>query len=218
MHVVCDFVLFKDHNPVPSYYTMLLEPLDGHQEQNLMINISVQRSGEMVNMSVDGEIPTKTLWNASLLAYGCQSDTVVKGVELSESKRRVLCGALNNIRLIHISLFSVNSMVGTHDIQNISVTSPQPGEVRVTGDFIYGSTATGLLTIVISTSEIFYHLIERGSDQLHIEGSIQGVVGGEHSISFFVVEESGLPFNRTASTPKVVSVENSKHCYKTQHE
>ena len=49
-----------------------------------MINISVERSGEMVNMSVDGEIPTKTLWNASLLAYGCQSDTVVKGVELSE--------------------------------------------------------------------------------------------------------------------------------------
>ena len=63
---------------------MVLEPLDGHQEQNLMINISVERSGEMVNMSVDGEIPTKTLWNVSLLAYGCQSDTVVKGVELSE--------------------------------------------------------------------------------------------------------------------------------------
>ena len=83
----------------------------------------------------------------------------------------------------------------------------------MTGDFIDGSTATGLLTIVISTSEISYNLIERGSDQLHIEGSIQGVVGGEHSISFFVVEESGLPFNRTASTPKVVSVENSKHCY-----
>ena len=37
-----------------------------------------------MNMSVDGEIPTKTLWNALLLAYGCQSDTVVKGVELSE--------------------------------------------------------------------------------------------------------------------------------------
>ena len=69
---------------------MILEPLDGHQEQNLMINISVERSGEMVNMSVDGEIPTKTLWNASLLAYGCQLDTVLKGVELSEFGSRVL--------------------------------------------------------------------------------------------------------------------------------
>ena len=68
---------------------MILEPLDGHQEQNLMINISVERSGEMVNMSVDGEIPTKTLWNASLLAYGCQSDTVVKGVELSEAMTEI---------------------------------------------------------------------------------------------------------------------------------
>ena len=81
----------------------------------------------------------------------------------------------------------------------------------MTGDFIDGSTATGLLTIVISTSEIFYHLIE--SDQLDIEGSIQGVVGGEHSISFFVVEESGLPFERAASTPKIVSVEDGKYCY-----
>ena len=164
----------KDHSPVPSYYTMILEPLDGHQEQNLMINISVERSGEMVNMSVDGEIPTKTLWNASLLAYGCQSDTVVKGVELSEyslwyyyihSKKN------NALYYMFVCLLS-----GTHDIQNISVTSPQPGEVRVTGDFIDGSTATGLLTIVISTSEIFYHLIERGSNQLHIEGFIQGVI------------------------------------------
>ena len=73
----------QNNTPVPSYYTMILEPLDGHQEQNLMINISVERSGEIVNMSVDGEIPTKTLWNASLLAYGCQSDTVLKGAELS---------------------------------------------------------------------------------------------------------------------------------------
>ena len=79
----------KDRSPVPSYYTMILEPLDGHQEQNLMINISVERSGEIVNMSVDGEIPTKTLWNASLLAYGCLSDTVVKRVELSKSKTEI---------------------------------------------------------------------------------------------------------------------------------
>ena len=86
---------------VPSYYTMILEPLDGHQEQNLMINISVERSGEMVNMSVDGEIPTKTLWNASLLAYGCQSDTVVKVVELSEFDR-VLTIKLKLTKRFHI--------------------------------------------------------------------------------------------------------------------
>ena len=69
---------------MPSYYTLILEPLDGQIDHNLMINISVQRSGVLVNMSVDGEIPPKTLWNASLLAYGCETDTVMKGVELSK--------------------------------------------------------------------------------------------------------------------------------------
>ena len=53
----------------------------------MMINISVQKSGELVNMSVDGEIPPKTLWNASLLAYGCESDTVMKDVGLSKYTR-----------------------------------------------------------------------------------------------------------------------------------
>ena len=100
---------------------------------------------------------------------------------------------------------------GTHDFQNISVSSPQPGKVRVTGDFIGGSTATGLLIIVISTSEIFHHFIEREKNQLHIEGTIQGLAGGKYSISFFVVEESGQLVNRAASTPKVVSIENSKY-------
>ena len=106
----------------------------------------------------------------------------------------------------------VASLPGTHDIQNISASSPQPGEVRVTGDFINESTATGVLTVSVdfSTSEIFYHLIKRGSEQ-QFSDTIQGVVGGEHSISFFVVEKSGLPFSRTASMPKVVTVKNGKH-------
>ena len=101
---------------------------------------------------------------------------------------------------------------GTHDIQNISVSSPQPGEVRVTGDFIDGSTATGVLAVIITNeSEIFYHFIERESNVVAFDGTIQGVVGGEQNISFFVVEESGLPFNRTASMPKIVTVENGKN-------
>ena len=68
---------------MPSYYTLILKPLDGHIDYNLMINISVQRCGELVNMSVDKEITPKSLWNASLLAYGCESDTVMKDVEFS---------------------------------------------------------------------------------------------------------------------------------------
>ena len=108
----------------------------------------------------------------------------------------------------------VYAYVGTHDIQNISVSSPQPGEVRVTGDFIDGSTATGVLVVIITESEIFYHFVERGSNVEAFNDTIQGLVGGEHSISFFVVEESGLPFNRTASMPKVFTIiENGKLNY-----
>ena len=99
---------------------------------------------------------------------------------------------------------------GTHDIQSISV-SPQPGEVRVTGDFMKGSTATGVLAVIISESEIFYHFVERGSNEQQFDGNVLGVVGGEYNISFFVVEENGLPFSRTASTPKVVTVESGKN-------
>ena len=102
---------------------------------------------------------------------------------------------------------------GTHDIKNISVSSPQPGEVRVTGDFINGSTASGVLAVFVDffNSEMFYECIEPGNKKQQFASTIQGVVGGEYSISFFVVKESGLPFNRTALTPKVVTVENGNY-------
>ena len=93
---------------------------------------------------------------------------------------------------------------GTHDIQNISVTSPQPGEVRVTSDFIDGSTATGLLIIIYSlTNDSDVHYI--------VGGHNSGLAGGEYSISVFVVEENGLPFERVATSPKLVAVDRREH-------
>ena len=103
---------------------------------------------------------------------------------------------------------------GTHDIQNISVTSPQPGEVRVTGDFIDGSTATGLLIIIYSlTNDSDVHYITGGSTSQqprNVHVSVPGLADGEYSISVFVVEENGLPFERVATSPKLVTVETSK--------
>ena len=83
----------------------------------------------------------------------------------------------------------------------------------MTGYFIDGSTATGVLAVIYTKLELAYLLVERGINVLRFDDTIQGVVGGEHSISFFVVEESGLPFSRTASMPKTVVVENGKFCY-----
>ena len=100
--------------------------------------------------------------------------------------------------------------IGTHDIQNISVSSPQPGEIRVTGYFIQGSTASGVLVAILTRSEIYFHLLSRIRGQPHLEGTISNVVGGQHNVSVFVVEENGLPFSRTASVPEVVFIKNSK--------
>lgn len=106
--------------------------------------------------------------------------------------------------------------LGTHEIQNISVTSLQPDEIRVTADFIPGSTATGVLVVDITPTVTcaqcyYYHLIERNVETTQIEGRITGIIGGKHSISAFIVEENGLPFTGTASTPKTVFVQDGNY-------
>ena len=40
--------------------------------------------------------------------------------------------------------------------------------------------------------------------------SVPGLAGGEYGISVFVVEENGLPFERVATSPKLVAVEKRK--------
>ena len=82
----------------------------------------------------------------------------------------------------------------------------------MTGYFIEGSTATGVVIAVLTTSKIYFHSITREQDQLHLEGNISTVVGGDHYVSVFVMVEDGLPFSRTATIPQVVSVvESNSH-------
>ena len=64
---------------------MTLESLDGIGLGFIIVNITVERNGEMIGMSIEEPLPPKTLWNVSVQAYGCEADTVVKGVELSKS-------------------------------------------------------------------------------------------------------------------------------------
>ena len=61
---------------------MILESLD--DGQNLEINITVDRNGEMINMNIEEPLQSKSLWKASISAYGCETDTVVDDIELSE--------------------------------------------------------------------------------------------------------------------------------------
>ena len=79
----------------------------------------------------------------------------------------------------------------------------------MTGTLTNDPTATGVLVIVSSDSEVIYHKAMReGSDEI-IEAVISGLAGGEYSVSVFV-EDNGLPFGRVATLPRLVAVERSK--------
>ena len=93
-----------------------------------------------------------------------------------------------------------------HDFQNISVSSPLPGQIRVTGDLIEGSTATGVLIIVYSQSndsDIHYKNSEHEGQRTDLEVNIVGLTGNKYGVSVFVLED-GLPFSRAATSPQVV--------------
>ena len=76
--------LFQSLDPVPSFYEMNLESLDGHGS-DLVVNITVHRSNEMISIVMEDVLPSKFLWNASILAYGCEGDTHATVTELSKS-------------------------------------------------------------------------------------------------------------------------------------
>ena len=78
--------LFQSDDPVPSYYVMILESLDGFND-NLVINITVERNGEIVDMRTEETVRPNLLWRASILAYGCESDMVVINYQLSKLER-----------------------------------------------------------------------------------------------------------------------------------
>ena len=97
---------------------------------------------------------------------------------------------------------------GTHDIQNIIVSSSTPGEIRVIGDFINGSTARTLLAVIYtnSGSDVYYMFSPMFSEEEKIIATISGIPSGMYNVSVFVVEDNRLPFNRSATTPRNVSV------------
>ena len=97
-------------------------------------------------------------------------------------------------------ILCIISLAGTHDIQNISVSSPHPGQVRVTVYFIQESRATGALVIVYSQLDaICYQHLERDGQTSEI--TIEGLTGGQYRVSVFVSDDT-LPFSRAATPPQ----------------
>ena len=90
------------------------------------------------------------------------------------------------------------------------MSSPSPALIRVTGDFINGSSADSILAIIYSTdnhNDIYYTISSLSTEGETLVTNISGLPSGPYNVSIFVLEEDGLPFNRSASTPRNVSVE-----------
>ena len=101
-------------------------------------------------------------------------------------------------------------MIGTHDIQNVSVSSPQPGEISVTGDFTDGSTATGVLLILYSfTNDSDIHYVIENCEQCRsIDINVTGLTSTQYGVSTFVLDNDQV-FPSVVALPKHVTVQSN---------
>ena len=90
----------------------------------------------------------------------------------------------------------------------------------MTGDFIPGSSSIGILLVVYSADDesnntmTNYHFMHRSNIRRTI--AMTNLPSGQHEVSVFVVEGNGLPFNRSATTPRNLSLTERKlHTYNT---
>lgn len=101
------------------------------------------------------------------------------------------------------------TIAGTHDISSISIVSPYPGVVMVTGDIINELSSIGILIIVYSLtddSNTYYKFIPYPLNQSGANFTFEGLSADRYGVSIFVTEKNGLPYNRAAATPKRISV------------
>ena len=107
-------------------------------------------------------------------------------------------------------MFDCAQITGTHDIQNLSVTLfQQTGEVQVFGDFVTGTSATGVLVIIYSNELTRYHLAPRGGYS-RLDTTVPSLPNGVYKVSVFTVDENGIPFERVVKRPIAVNVTTIK--------
>ena len=88
------------------------------------------------------------------------------------------------------------------------MSSPSPGLIHVTGDFINGSSVSSVLVVIYSTdnrNDVYYTTSFPSTIVEGLMTNISRLPSGSY-VSVFVLEENGLPFNRSASTPRSVLV------------
>ena len=91
-------------------------------------------------------------------------------------------------------------------MQEIFITSPSAGTMLITGNFIPDSPAAGIVIAALNSSNISFYLLRREGNQLGNEGILSNIGGGQHMVSVFVVDQTGLPFTRAATIPQNVTI------------
>ena len=80
--------------------------------------------------------------------------------------------------------------------------------MRVTADFIDGSTASGLMVTIVSENDRVQHrFITREGNENDVNNDLSGMDSGQYTVSVFVVDKDGVPLQRAATKPRHVSVE-----------
>ena len=91
-------------------------------------------------------------------------------------------------------------------MQDISIASPSAGTIWITGNFIQDSPAIGIVVAILITSNISFYLLRREGNQVDNQGVLSNISRGQHIVTIFVVDSTGLPFNRAATIPQNVMV------------
>ena len=101
--------------------------------------------------------------------------------------------------------------IGTHDIQNVSVSSPQPDQVRVTGHIIQGSTISDVLLVINCTDkDPIEHRIQK-LDRV-LDSVVSGIPVGQCTVSVFIIDRDGEPFGRAAAVFSNVTIVSVGKC------
>lgn len=97
---------------------------------------------------------------------------------------------------------------GTHDIWNVIISYSSPGEISISGNFISDSIAKAILAIVYSDScsGVHYIFSSLSIEEEKLTAAVSGLPSGMYNVSVFVVEDNGLPFNRSAITPRNITI------------
>ena len=75
----------------------------------------------------------------------------------------------------------------------------------MTGDFIQGSTATGILVSINNGTYLQYY-------QGETEVIVQGLSSGEYNVFVFTIEKNGLPFERASTRQRKIRIIKGSKC------